>query len=503
LDGQWPGEDITTSMWNWMIAKDCNGEFREEIFLPQDYVEKTFPNNKDKVTLYRGTHVALDLSNGCKNDGNSLFMREDSHFTMTVYPNLQPFRAWEYFKIVTSSPNKEFSILITNNDGKTLFSHQNVVDNNNVLEWNLLSLSIGLEEINIQIKSLSNNAEITNLAFGFDITPDDVEVYGQRRTIPTTTIPVSAIVGTVNFELEHNLTLANINAVNPIFEQEDINEETIFIGNFPFKSLNIPLRPDFKNLAFTTEDNQRVKHYLLNKADMQGFYLGLPPNAIKTGDIKLKAIIYNMQTVVESYTSIFDYFCDTNQGRPSTNLSKLDYPNITQRQPTSQMINGESVITTQPYGSEGFRVGNTDYQEINYIVDYSGAMGDDNNGVTFFRDSKIEDQGVNPNMVGFKYNDASWGLWGGSRSIVSQKSDTMHMEALRSPNSSRAWYYHDKLNRPNYSLSTNAYTRLGEYVSFRSHQGSVMIAFVVSMQNPYQTSLNTVFSDKNYQYTPI
>lgn len=510
FDGRFPGDDLTSEMLNWKDAVISEGQMKEKMFLPNDYIENNnprsdngvFPNTREYVVTGRGTLVALELSADCKNDGKSLFMRAESYLKMTVYPNLEPFKLWESLTIKTEDDNKSFNLQVHNKEGRELLNINNTVDNNNLASWDLSDLFIGLEEVDFTIRALDNNTEITLIEMIFDITADTVDIPLTPRLMPVNVIPESAFVGTIDFKLTSDLTSEQITQASNIYNNYNINGETLFLENFPFNSSNIPLRADYKNIGFLDSDNHRVKHYLLNCQNKLGFYIELPPNKLATSDINLKAVIYNRDTVIESATSIFSYIADSRNGRPFSNISKVDYPSVANRQPTSIVLNNEEVITTGSYGSEGFRVGNFDYQELNYLVDYSEATGDTGNLVSFYRDSNIENQSINENNLVFDWNNSAFGLYGGTKATVAGKIPGMHMEALRSPNNTKAYYLHDRLARPNYALPMNGFSKNGEFLVFRSEKGLIKIPWVVSMQNPCSTLFNTRFEDKDYNYVP-
>lgn len=510
FDGRFPGDDLTSEMLNWKDAVLSEGQMKEKMFLPNDYVESTnprsdsgvFPNTRDYVVTGRGTHVALELSGDCKNDGKTLFMRAESYLKMTVYPNLEPFKLWEILAIKTEDPDKNFNLQVHNKEGRELLNINKTADNNNLAIWDLSDLFIGLEEVDFTIRALDNNTEISLIELIFDITADTVDTPLTPRLTPVNVIPDTAIVGTINFKISSDLTNDQITQATTTYNNFNINGETLFLEKFPFNTSNIPLRADYKNIGFLTSDNRKVKHYLLNCQNKLGFYLELPYNKLATGEIDLKAVIYNKDTVIESATSIFSYIADSRNGRPFSNISKTDYPSVGNRQPTSIVLNNDEVITTGSYGSEGFRVGNFDYQELNYLVDYSEALGDTGNIVSFYRDSNIENQSINENNLVFDWDNSLFGLYGGTKATVAGKVNEMHMEALRSPNNTKAFYLHDRLGRPNYALPINGFSKNGEFLVFKSEKGLIKIPWVVSMQNPCSTLFNTRFDDKEYNYVP-
>jgi hypothetical protein len=500
MDGRFKGDPISACRINWFCSAIVNGNEEQNIYLPNDYHDMRFPARKNELVKTNfGTLV--NLSGDFSNDGTSLFLRENQYVLVEIYPNFEYVRKWDFLEIETSDINKEFEIIVKTHSGRELYNDIAEVNKDRILLVPLDELDIGNERITFEIKALTRNTEILMLNTRFDLRPDEVDELFTQRPKPVSSMIPEQGVGVLNFKIGSDLTTANINEITPIFEQEELNGEVIWLNNFPFTGSNAPpLRGDFKNLAFA-DNGKRVKHYLLNKQNVRGFFIEKPYSSITTGDMNLQCIIYDRDTVIESNTSIFDYFSDAALGRLNSNVSKTDYPSISNRIPTSTIVNGEPVITTESRGSEGFRVGNMDYQEIIYLVDYSDTKGDNGNHTTFYRNSNIEMQGINPNVMGYEYGDSTWGLWGGTRVNVSNPSNEMHMETFRSRNNTRSWYFNDRVNRPNNSLNQGAYSRPGDYLVFRSQEGAIRIAFVVSCMNPYQTSLNTRFTDKDYVYT--
>ena len=510
-DGRFPGEILPAEKINWKDAVISNGEMKEKIFLPMDYDENinlrlfegVFPDINDYVALTRGTLVALNLSDGAKNDGQSIFMNANDTIKITVYPNIEPFNKWEQITLTTEETGKSFTLIVTDSPGHIVFTETKTVDSNKTIDWDLSNILLGLSEVELQIRANTNNSEIKLISFVFDIFTETAEPLFTQRTVPDTSIPDSAIIGTINFKINaQGLNTGQIDQATNIFSEEGINGETVLLKGFPFNDTNIPFRPDFKNIAFRDNANNNIKHYILNTQGMKGIYLQIPYSQINTGDINLKAVVYNKQIINESARSIFNYISDSQTGRLPTNISKVDYPTVVLRPVTTTVLNGETVLTTTNYGSEGFKVGNIEYQEIVYIVDYSETSEKYGNQVSFYRNNNIEEQGIDTNSLAYDYDNSQFGLWGGSKVTISNKKTSMHMESLRSPNNGKSFYLHDLWDRPNYSVSSNGYTRQGDYLVFRSQSGNMRIPFVVSMQNPYASLFNTEFKDSNYSYTP-
>jgi microcystin-dependent protein len=157
-------EELPVEWFNGITSYIEFGDSTGVLVIPDEYENGHFPINNEELELKRSL---IKLEGDFINNQESLLINNSDYIKLRLYLNIAPFKSFKSLTLLLNNNNHEIRLVIRTFIGTIIYNETQT--GNEKIIFNLSELTIGLEELNFEITTNTNNTLIYNISIEYDI----------------------------------------------------------------------------------------------------------------------------------------------------------------------------------------------------------------------------------------------------------------------------------------------------------------------------------------------